>query len=303
MLVKNFLFHRVSEEKDKLWPPMTPALFERIIQLLTKRYTVIGLENFQEGVSTGAKGRKLATVMFDDGFKDNIEYAAPILKKHNCQASFYVVTNCIDKNIPTWTYLLDHALQHTRVEGIRLTGTDIPTHLHSISLIASDNIRQLKPWIKSLSNMRRIEVLDEIHRQLNDVLTSENKMMNWNDIRQLKSAGFHIGSHSHTHPMLGALEDEAEILEELTISSRILSQQLGEKPVTISYPIGSFDQRVIRLSKQAGYKWGLAVEQKFYDSNHDDMMAIPRVELYQEPLWKVKLRVSGIYQKVKKLWP
>src|SRR5687767_9198859 len=102
MLVKNFLFHRVSEEKDELWPPMTPALFDRIIQLLTKKYRVVGLEDFQEGLSTDGKGRKLATVLFDDGYKDNIEYAAPILKKYHCHASFYIVTNCIDKNIPTW---------------------------------------------------------------------------------------------------------------------------------------------------------------------------------------------------------
>jgi peptidoglycan/xylan/chitin deacetylase (PgdA/CDA1 family) len=303
MLVKNFLFHRVSEEKDELWPPMTPALFDRIIQLLTKKYRVVGLEDFQEGLSTDGKGRKLATVLFDDGYKDNIEYAAPILKKYHCHASFYIVTNCIDKNIPTWTYLLDHALQQTKVRHIRLTGTDIPGHLQNISLTEGDSIRKLKPWIKSLSNRRRIEVLDEVHSQLNDVMTPENKMMNWGDIRQLKSSGFHIGSHSHTHPMLGALEDEAEILEELTMSSRIIGQQLGEKPVTISYPIGSFDQRVIRLSKEAGYKWGLAVEQKFYDTGINNHMAIPRVELYQEPWWKISMRISGMYQKAKKLWP
>ena len=42
--------------------------------------------------------------MFDDGYKDNIEYAAPILRQFKCPASFYVVTDCIDRNVPTWTY-------------------------------------------------------------------------------------------------------------------------------------------------------------------------------------------------------
>jgi len=45
----------------------------------------------------------------------------------------------------------------------------------------------------------------------------------------------------------------------------------------------------------AGYKFGLAVNQKFYNSVTDDLFAIPRVELYNEPMWKCKLRISGIY--------
>ena len=155
--------------------------------------------------------------------------------------------------------------------------------------------------MKKLSSAERRLIIQSILEQCDDV-EAKGKMMDWNDIRQLKNAGFHIGSHSHTHPMLGALEDEAEILEELTISSGKIEQQLGEKPVTISYPIGSFDQRVIRLSKVAGYKWGLAVEQQFYKPGKDEVMAIPRVELYQEPWWKVNMRISGLYQSVKKLW-
>jgi hypothetical protein len=73
-------------------------------------------------------------------------------------------------------------------------------------------------------------------------------------------------------------------------------------PLAISYPIGSFDERVTRLATQAGYKYGLAVEQKFYRYQQDGLMAIPRVELYQEPWWKVSLRLNGVYQKAKQLW-
>ncbi|MBK7956947.1 MAG: polysaccharide deacetylase family protein [Bacteroidetes bacterium] len=35
---------------------------------------------------------------FDDGYLDNLEYAAPILAKYKVPASFYVVTDCIDQN-------------------------------------------------------------------------------------------------------------------------------------------------------------------------------------------------------------
>jgi peptidoglycan/xylan/chitin deacetylase (PgdA/CDA1 family) len=302
MIIRNFLFHRVSDEKDELWPPMTPALFEKIIRVLTRTYKVVSLEEWLQDNNHQSAKKKLATVLFDDGYKDNIEYAAPILAKYDCPASFYIVTDCINKNIPTWTYLLDHVLQQTKISQLSIDQEGVPEEFKKISFSDRATIRKIKPWMKKLSNVHRVQVLNSVLNQCRDVALPQNKMMSWEDIHQLAQAGFQIGSHSHTHPMLAALEDEVEIFNELNLSAEIINENLGKKPLTISYPIGSFDKRVTRLAAQAGYKWGLAVEQKFYRDEQDDKMAIPRTELYEEPWWKVSLRISGIYQRAKQLW-
>jgi peptidoglycan/xylan/chitin deacetylase (PgdA/CDA1 family) len=305
MLIKNFLFHRVSEENDKLWQPMRPALFEAIITNLLKTHNVISLEEFLTNSPGSRSSKAFATILFDDGFKDNIDYAAPILEKYNCPASFYVVTDCIDKNIPTWTYLLGNALQKTTITELSLSYDYVPQELKLIprptDKLSNQLITKVKPWMKSLSNKRRQEILNAILTQCKDVDTPHNKMMNWNDIRELKQHGFIIGSHSHTHPMLGRLEEETEINEELVISSSSILRETGVVPQTISYPIGSFDERVIKLVQKNGYKWGLAVEQRFYIPGKDSLFAIPRIELYQEPWWRVKLRMNGIYGSLKRL--
>jgi peptidoglycan/xylan/chitin deacetylase (PgdA/CDA1 family) len=145
--------------------------------------------------------------------------------------------------------------------------------------------------------------MQSILSQCDDVLIPENRMMNWNDIRQLDSGGFIIGSHSQTHPMLASLQNETEISDELNKSAQRIQQEIGKFPKTISYPIGSYDERVVRLSAKAGYKYGLAVEQRFFNTGKDEVFKIPRVELYQEPWWKVQLRMNGIYSRVKNLWP
>jgi peptidoglycan/xylan/chitin deacetylase (PgdA/CDA1 family) len=302
MVVRNFLFHRVSDERDDLWPPMKPALFERIIRLLTRKYHIVPLEEWLQEKNKHAARKKLVSILFDDGYKDNIEYAAPILKKYNCPASFYIVTGCIDKNIPTWTYLLDHVLQQTRIPVLTLDFSEIPEELKKIALVDKALLRKIKPWMKQLPNGQRVRALDSILQQCTDVPVPENKMMSWSDIRHLQQDGFYIGSHSHTHPMLAALEDEKEIKEELGHSASIIQQKLGRAPLTISYPIGSFDERVIRLAGETGYQFGLAVEQRFFQSGRDPLLAIPRVELYQEPSWKVSLRINGLYHKAKQLW-
>jgi peptidoglycan/xylan/chitin deacetylase (PgdA/CDA1 family) len=285
---------------------MKPSLFAEIISHLTKKYHIVPLEQYLNSPGNFAANKKIATVLFDDGYKDNIEIAAPILKQYNCPASFYVVTDCINRNVPTWTYMLDNAFQYTKKQKIELVFDFAPEQFRFIQLKkdlhSKQSISSIKPWLKKISNGQRKIILAAILNQCDDVPVPDNKMMNWNDIRQLAAAGFIIGSHSHTHPMLASLSDEKEILDELRISAQIIFNEMGETPQTISYPIGSFDERVVCLAKQEGYKYGLAVEQCFFYTGQDDLFKIPRVELYQEARWKQQLRMSGIYSKLKKIW-
>ena len=301
MVIRNFLFHRVSEEEDTMWPPMKPSLFAASIRYLTRHYQVVPLENFLADPGAFKSKKKIATVLFDDGYKDNIEYAAPILKEHNCPASFYVVTDCINRNIPTWTYNIDRVFQMTRNEKLELDFDFVPEKFRTITL-SGQTAREVKPWLKKLSNPQRIVVITSILEQCDDVAEERDKMMNWDEVRQLDKAGYMIGSHSHTHPMLASLENEADISDELVTSFKILTEQIGRSPLTISYPIGSYDERVTRLSEASGYRYGLAVKQEFFKYNSNDLWRIPRVELYQEPWWKVQLRINGVYSRVKKIW-
>ena len=300
--IRNFLFHRVSNEADAMWPPMKPELFERIIATLTKNYTVVPLEHYLDDAGAFASRKKIATVLFDDGYKDNLEIAAPILSKYKCPASFYVVTDCIDRNIPTWTYILDDRFSKTRKEKIELDFDFVPQKFKVVVLNdTGTNKKEIKPWLKKLSNRQRQLVLENILQQCDDVSLPQNRMMNWGEVKQLANEGFIIGSHSHTHPMLASLQNENEIKEELTVSGEKIKTELGFFPATISYPIGSFDERVTKLAKETGYKYGLAVEQQFYQSSKNDLYKIPRVELYQEPWWKVQMRMKGIYSAIKNI--
>jgi peptidoglycan/xylan/chitin deacetylase (PgdA/CDA1 family) len=303
MQLRNFLFHRVTDERDTLWPPMTPQLFESIVRLLMKRFHVVPLEAFLANPAAFSNSaKKIATVLFDDGYKDNIEYAAPILQKYKCPASFYIVTGSIDNDTPTWTYQIDEALQQTKQKIIELPFDYVPEKFKVNELSGNRASREIKPWLKTLPNQRRTDAVNHILHQCNDVEPVKNKMMSWQEIRQLQQQGFHIGSHSHTHPMLASIETEADIRFELKHSAERIQQETGQMAKTISYPIGSYDQRVIRIAKECGYKWGLAVEQRFFQYNENELMAIPRVELYQEPFWKARLRINGIYGQVKNVW-
>lgn len=298
MIIKNFLFHRVSDEADRLWPPMSTALFRSLIGYITRQYHVVKLEDYFLLNEQPKTKKKVATILFDDGYNDNIEYAVPILSQYKCPASFYVVSDCIDKNIPTWTYITDYLFQNTQIQALDLHMEFVPEGLRQAEFKSAGarlNLgSRLKPWMKSLPNKDRQQVLARLRSTFHDVELPAT-MMNWNDLRQMQSAGFTIGSHSVTHPLLATVEEDADLLFELRGSGERINSELGSFPATISYPIGSYDERVKAFSKQAGYQLGLAVDQRFYDSTIGDFFAIPRVELYNEPMWKCRMRISGIY--------
>ncbi len=302
MKVPVYLFHRVSDESDSLWPPIVPALFDKIIQTLSKKYNIISIEELF--LNSPAKSSKpYACICFDDGYKDNLEIAAPILQHYKCPATFYVVTSCIDSGFPTWTYILDYNFSKTSIKKISLQGL-VPSELEygvfSSQSDKEDYARKLKPFLKTIGDRSRIQVMESLEKQMVDTVVPQS-MMNWKEVNQLKSAGFIIGSHSVSHPLLAKLQEEEEIKNELFHSAQRIEQQTGIFPITISYPIGSYDQRVMKLAKDCGYKLGLAVEQRFAETKKGSLFSIPRVELYQESWLKTQLRMSGVIGQINSL--
>ena len=159
MVIRNFLFHRVSDEPDRLWPPTSTSLFKSIISYLTRRYHVVNLEDYLLSGETLKTRKKIVAISFDDGYKDNIQYAVPIMKEYKCPASFYVSTNCIDKNIPTWTYVLDFLFQNTKKRDISLEREFVPAQFRKNEFPSEaarlDFVGRLKPWMKGLPNNNR----------------------------------------------------------------------------------------------------------------------------------------------------
>jgi peptidoglycan/xylan/chitin deacetylase (PgdA/CDA1 family) len=302
--VRNFLFHRVNPQRDLLWDPMDVDLFDKCIRYISKNFNIVRLEDLVMHNEEFKASGNYATVMFDDGYKDNIQYALPILEKYKVKASFYIVTDCIDKNIPTWTHIVDHAFQYTNNIGIDMGFDFLPEDLR-VSMLKDKHsrvnyVRKLKPALKKISHLERMHVIGRIRVAFNDI-ELPRLMMNWDDVKQLSSAGHHIGSHTNSHCMLGTMTDLHEINMELRISGEKIKEHLGFFPLTISYPVGSYNSTTIEQSKVTGYKIGLAVKQQAYDPNCDNIFEIPRIELYNESWLKTKLRMKNVVGRVSKL--
>ncbi len=303
-MINNYLFHRVSPERDPLWDPMDVKLFDKTIRYISSHYQVVQVEELvQQGAMKPSE--KIATILFDDGYLDNLEYAADILAKYKCKASFYVVTDCIENNTLTWTHVLSHLFANTNRTQLDLNFDFLP-EAHRTSGLASNAERvafvlKLKPFLKKLNHENRQLVLDRIAECYSDVELPK-MMMNWQQVNELKSAGHYIGSHTAYHSMLGTIADEALVKNELIRSAAAIKANLGHQPISIAYPVGSYNETTKRLTKECGYQLGLAVNQKPYNPAQQDLYEIPRIELYNEPWWKTKMRITNRLENIKSIF-
>ncbi|MGW0632523.1 polysaccharide deacetylase family protein [Streptomyces sp. NPDC002758] len=83
-------------------------------------------------------------------------------------------------------------------------------------------------------------------------------MLDWGQVRALGDAGVEVGGHSHTHPQLDQLGDEA-LRWELLRCKEIVADELGTPPVSFTYPYGYSSRRVRRAVREAGFAQSLAV--------------------------------------------
>jgi peptidoglycan/xylan/chitin deacetylase (PgdA/CDA1 family) len=76
--------------------------------------------------------------------------------------------------------------------------------------------------------------------------------MSWRELAELADAGWEVGSHTRTHPRLTELDD-AELDTELRESKAEVEDGLGRACLSLAYPYGVYDDRVIAAARRAGY--------------------------------------------------
>ncbi len=126
-----FIYHSVypnfeGETKAQKGFSVTPEELDVQLRYLKDNgYTVVSLDDLERFVAQGTTTvQKPVVLTFDDGWKNEYEYAFPLLKKYGFTATFFIFTNPIgkDKRFMTWEQVLemdkagmtiaDHTLSH-----------------------------------------------------------------------------------------------------------------------------------------------------------------------------------------------
>jgi peptidoglycan/xylan/chitin deacetylase (PgdA/CDA1 family) len=80
----------------------------------------------------------------------------------------------------------------------------------------------------------------------------DDKLMTWEQLRDLQAAGMTIGSHTRTHPILP--DYHAALHNEVAMSRADIEQHLGRAPDFFAYPFGAWDAESAAWARKAGYR-------------------------------------------------
>lgn len=125
-------FHRVSEGPSRDSLTYNPDDFKRFCGFISQHFEVVSLGRVLEMLKGGKPFRREMAITFDDGYRDNHDLAAPILKECNLTATFFVTTQFIGTNhVPWWDAkqgVLREWMNWEQVESLHRMGFEIGSH-------------------------------------------------------------------------------------------------------------------------------------------------------------------------------
>lgn len=126
------VFHRVNRSTTTDALTLTPEKFEGFCRFFSHYFTVVTLTTFIQALELGRSVGGMLAITFDDGYLDNYEIAAPILKRCNLPATFFVTTRFIGSEIvPWWDREIGKAfpwMNWDQVKSLYAQGFEIGSH-------------------------------------------------------------------------------------------------------------------------------------------------------------------------------
>lgn len=124
------------------------------------------------------------------------------------------------------------------------------------------------------------------------------KALTWNQLRELKAAGYAIGSHTIMHSDLskqGATEsDQAyaqRLRHEIFESKRIIDTKLNQNTTLFAYPFGRANESAIQVTREAGYKIAVTVD-RGGNSFFSNVYALRREQILKTDMRSFKSRLK-----------
>ncbi len=288
--VSVLMYHRIISSANLPATDSSPGIivpegdFEFQMRTLRQHFNPISLHEFEDHLIDGVPlPARSCLVTIDDGWIDNYETAFPILKKYSVPAVIFLPTDYISATRLFWqeeilmrlTWLLRSG-DETRLAALGgILQVDKP-----ISSIDIDDIRSYVLRLKASDDSFIQTHLQQLRAELAPFGERDhyNRYMSWDQVKEMSEAGISFASHAMSHRILCRLSDK-ECTDELTTSREIIEAEIGIKVRTIAYPNGDHDERVIELTRNAGYSVGFGTQSGLWSSDCDPL-SVPRMNIH-----------------------
>lgn len=301
-----FMLHHVRPEQPGSFEPnrilkVTPHFLEEVIrQVRASGFEIVSLDEAHFRLIEGDYGKPFVCFTFDDGYRDNLEYAYPIFKRHNLPFAIYLPTDYSDGHGNLWWLALEKVIVKVKALSVKMDGQQRRLRCGTP---AEKNaaFNTVYWWLRGIDEATARAFVRDLCKDADfdpDTLCFD-LMMNWDEIRRLAADPLvTFGAHTRRHFALAKLT-LADARAEIAESTRRLEREIGKECRHFSYPYGdeaSAGPREFALVKELGLKTGVTTRKGLIHPRHaQELTALPRVSLngdYQKSRY-VKVLLSG----------
>ena len=300
-------FHHVRPARHDAFQPnglleVTPEFLSEVVSILREAdVDLISLDEMYRRMIAGEFDRRFACLTFDDGYRDNKEFAYPVLKQHGVPFAIYVPSSFIERRGELWWLTLEAVIASTDSVSIHMEGA-----IRTFSCAAAEEkqlaFTTIYWWLRSLTTdaeirnaVRDLAARHSVHlRNLFDTLC-----MTWPELQELAADPLvTIGAHTINHPILAKTAPETA-LHEMKAGAADIARMLGQPLAHFSYPFGdptSAGPREFAMARALGFKTAVTTRPGMLFPEHRDyLMALPRISInggYQDTRY-LRVLLSG----------
>jgi len=275
------------------WTPLRPQIspdeLKRTLGILSHYYQFITIDqtiDILEGKVALIENALLIT--FDDGYRNNIDYALPIFEQFGIKPILFVATGHLDSKLPFWFDRIDYALQQNMGELISFEYQGNEYCFDATSLPAlKDSYQKFRDDCKyaftdDIDMNKLFNALSEMlesrsGKALRDICVEDDwsGIVSWEQLKEaVKFNRIDVGSHTVDHWRLDSLS-ETQIIAQLQQSKMRIEEELATQCQYFCYPNGNYNELAVSLTKESGYRAAFATKGKLCKVN-DDLMTLKR---------------------------
>lgn len=302
------MLHRVTDDPESAKGAnrhlaITPCFLDAVLgDMKAAGFEFVTLDEALGRLDRASDRQRFATVTADDGYRDNLLEALPVLEKHQVPMTIYVAPGLIDGAADLWWEVVEEIVNAG--QAVSLKTPDGPTLLDCSEPEARTAAsRRLQAFLTTqVREEDQRHVLRELARScgVDPDAMRRRLLMNWDEIRTIASHPLiTIGAHTIHHYSLKRLEKE-RARSEIAEAGHILEGKLGARPHHMAYPYGyaaAVGEREVALATAAGYASAVTTRHGLLQPDHArHLHALPRLSLngrYQQ-LAYVRAMLSGI---------
>jgi peptidoglycan/xylan/chitin deacetylase (PgdA/CDA1 family) len=260
---------------------ITPDFLETTLKTLDALgFEIVPLDDVPERLAGPERERPFAALTFDDGYRDNRDYAAPFLARRGAPWTLFVTRDFAQGRGRFWWRELEEGVR--RVDVVRLDGLELPASTDREKARAFETLYwrlRAGPETALRDATRRVAEAAGVDVEA----LGRDACLSFSELRDLaRDPDVTLGAHTLTHPML-AKADAATARREILESKAALEAEIGEPVRHFAYPVGdprSAGPREFALAREAGFATAVTTRPgHLFPAHAEHLHALPRISV------------------------